>query len=83
MDCRVDTNDEVATSSVTFWIHIREGPLWPEAPQPGDVIYALNKELVGSVEALRSALGKLKPGDPVVLLVERGGDLQYLAAELE
>ena len=72
-----------AKAGVVVAVNTGEGPLWPEAPQPGDVIYALNKELVGSVEALRSALGKLKPGDPVVLLVERGGDLQYLAAELE
>ena len=72
-----------AKAGVVVAVNTGEGPLWPEAPQPGDVIYALNKELVGSVEALRSALGKLKPGDPVVLLVERGGDLLYLAAELE
>ncbi|HEX9204043.1 MAG TPA: PDZ domain-containing protein, partial [Vicinamibacteria bacterium] len=72
-----------AKAGVVVAVNTGEGPLWPEAPQPGDVIYALNKELVGSVEALRSALGKLKPGDPVVLLVERQGELQYLAAELE
>ena len=38
---------------------------------------------MGSVEGLRTAASKLKPGDPVVLLVERQGELLYLAAELE
>jgi serine protease Do len=70
-------------AGVVVAVNTGEGPLWPEAPQPGDVIYALNKELVGSVEGLRTATSKLKPGDPVVLLVERQGELLYLAAELE
>jgi serine protease Do len=72
-----------AKAGVVVAVNTGEGPLWPEAPQPGDVIYALNKELVGSVEGLRTAASKLKPGDPVVLLVERQGELLYLAAELE
>ena len=72
-----------AKAGVVVAVNTGDGPLWPEAPQPGDVIYALNKELVGSVVALRSALGKLKPGDPVVLLVERQGGLLYLSAEME
>ncbi len=72
-----------AKAGVVVAVNTGEGPLWPEAPQPGDVIYALNKELVGSVEGLRAAASKLKPGDPVVLLVERQGELLYLAAEVE
>jgi serine protease Do len=72
-----------AKAGVVVAVNTGEGPLWPEAPQAGDVIYALNKELVGSVEGLRAAAAKLKPGDPVVLLVERQGELLYLAAELE
>ncbi|HSB60066.1 MAG TPA: trypsin-like peptidase domain-containing protein, partial [Vicinamibacteria bacterium] len=72
-----------ARAGVVVAVNTGEGPLWPEAPQPGDVVYSLNKELVQSVEGLRAALGKLGPGDPVVLLVERQGELQYLAAELE
>lgn len=72
-----------AKAGVVVAVNTGEGPLWPEAPQPGDVIYALNKELVGNVESLRAAVSKLKPGNPVVLLVERQGELLYLAAELE
>lgn len=72
-----------AKAGVVVAVNTGEGPLWPEPPQPGDVIYALNRELVGSVEGLRSSVSKLKPGAPVVLLVERQGELLYLAAELE
>lgn len=60
-----------------------DGPAWAEDPQPGDVIYALNGQLVGSVAGLRDAVANLKPGDPIVLLVERKGGLVYLSAELE
>ncbi len=72
-----------AKAGVVVAVNTGEGPLWPEAPQPGDVIYALNRELVASVEGLRTAAAKLKAGDPVVLLVERQGELLYLAAQLE
>jgi serine protease Do len=72
-----------AKAGVVVAVNTGEGPLWPEAPQVGDVIYALNQELVGTVDALRAAVAKLKPGNPVVLLVERQGELLYLAAELE
>jgi S1-C subfamily serine protease len=60
-----------------------DGPAWAEDPLAGDVIYALNGRLVQSVAALREAVGTLRPGDPVVLLVERKGGLVYLSAELE
>jgi serine protease Do len=72
-----------AKAGVVVAVNTGEGPLWPDPPQPGDIIYALNTELVSSVEALRAKVGKLKLGAPVVLLVERQGELLYLAAELE
>jgi serine protease Do len=50
---------------------------------PGDVIYAVNGELVTSVAALRAALDKLKTADPVVLQIERDGRLMFLDMELE
>ena len=46
--------------------------------RPGDVIYALNGKPVTGIEALRAALGDLKPGDPVVLLAQRGTELRYV-----
>lgn len=44
----------------------------------GDVIYAFNLIKLRSVEDLRQALAPFRPGDPIVLQVERGGRLRYL-----
>ena len=49
--------------------------------QPGDVIYALNVELVKDVAGLRDALARLQPGAPLVLQVEREGELRYVTVE--
>jgi serine protease Do len=49
--------------------------------QPGDVVYALNTGLVKDVAGLRDALGALEPGAPVVLQVEREGELRYVTVE--
>lgn len=49
----------------------------------GDVIHALNRNPIESVEQLKSMLAKLKSGDAVVLQIERQGQLQYLAFEME
>jgi serine protease Do len=46
--------------------------------KPGDVIYGLNGKPVVGIEALRSALAGLKPGEPVVLLAQRGAELRFL-----
>ncbi len=50
---------------------------------PGDVIHALNGAPVESLEALRAALARLKPGDAVALQVERESRLLYMAFELD
>jgi serine protease Do len=60
-----------------------DGPPWADAPEPGDVIYTVNGTFVGSVGALRDEVGKLEPGQPVVLRIERSGGLLYLAAEVD
>jgi len=49
----------------------------------GDVIHSVNKTPVESLESLRAALNGLKPTAPVVLQVERDGQLQWLAFEME
>jgi serine protease Do len=51
--------------------------------QAGDVIHSLNHTPIDSVVALRTALRALKPGDAVVLQIERGGGLEYLAFDME
>jgi serine protease Do len=49
----------------------------------GDIIHAVNKTSVDSVDSLRSVLHDLKASAPVVLQVERDGQLQWLGFELE
>ncbi len=51
--------------------------------RPGDVIYALNNEPTSSIAALKTTVGQLKSGDPVVLQIERDGQLRYVAFEVE
>jgi S1-C subfamily serine protease len=48
-----------------------------------DVIYSPNRTTIESVEQLKSAITQLKPGDPAVLQIERRGQCQYLAFEME
>jgi serine protease Do len=51
--------------------------------QTGDVIHALNRTSITSLDAFRSAVLALKKGDPVVLQVERSDGLTYLGFEME
>jgi serine protease Do len=51
--------------------------------QPGDVLHAVNRTSVESLADLRRAVDAIRPGDPIVLQVERQGRLNYLAFELE
>ena len=51
--------------------------------QAGDVIHQLNRLPIDSMDTLRAAVRKLKPGDPVVLQVERDGGLMYVSFEME
>lgn len=51
--------------------------------QTGDVIHALNGTPVLSLNALNTAVKQFKPGDSVVLQIERDGKLQFLSFEME
>lgn len=51
--------------------------------ETGDVIYEMNKVPALTVKGVRDTLDAMKPGAAVVLQVERGGRLMYLAMELE
>jgi serine protease Do len=51
--------------------------------QPGDIIEAVNTVPVALIDTLKSSLDEMKPGDPVVLQIERNGQFQYLAFELD
>ena len=50
---------------------------------PGDIIHALNRTPIESVEQLKSAVAALTRGDSVVLQIERAGQFQYLTFEME
>jgi S1-C subfamily serine protease len=47
--------------------------------QTGDVIHGLNGEPVTTLEGLRAALTKLKPGGPVALQIERHEQIFYVS----
>ncbi len=51
--------------------------------QPGDVIRSINGKPVINAASLRHNLDGVKPGDPVVLQVERASILQYVVFEVE
>ncbi len=51
--------------------------------EPGDIIHTVGNTQVNSLADLRKAIEAPKPGDPVALQIERSGDLQYLAFELD
>ena len=51
--------------------------------ETGDVIHELNGVAIISLETLSAGIKQIKPGDPVVLQIERDGQLQYLAFEME
>jgi serine protease Do len=51
--------------------------------ETGDVIHEFNGVAIISLETLSAGIQKVKPGDSVVLQIERGGHLQYLAFEME
>jgi serine protease Do len=51
--------------------------------ETGDVIHCVNQTPIDSLTALREALSRLKPHEPVVLQVERAGGYQWLAFDME
>jgi S1-C subfamily serine protease len=59
------------------------GPVAESGLDTGDVIHAVNGVTIITLDALRAAVDKLKPDDPVVIQIERDGKLRYLAFEME
>jgi S1-C subfamily serine protease len=50
---------------------------------PGDVIHAFNGTSIESVAQLQLVAAQLKAGDAAVIRIERQGQFQYLALEME
>jgi len=57
--------------------------LFGEGPKPGDVIHSVDGTAVENLQQLRQELHKIKPGDSIVLQVERSGLLSYLVLASE
>ena len=68
----------VVISTVQGALNSREGGL-----AMGDVIYAVNRAPVASLEELRAAIDRRKPSDAVVLHLDRRGQLMFLAFTVE
>jgi serine protease Do len=50
---------------------------------PGDVIHAVNSAAVTTVDRLRALLERFRPGDAVVLQIERGRGLEFVSFEMD
>jgi serine protease Do len=68
----------VVASTVAGALDSREGGL-----AAGDVIYSVNKTHVPTLKELRAVVDALKPGEPVVLQLERRGAMMYLSFTVE
>jgi serine protease Do len=68
----------VVITTVQGALDSREGGL-----AMGDVIYAVNRVPINAVDELRAAMNGRKPGDAVVLHLDRRGQLMYLAFTVE
>jgi S1-C subfamily serine protease len=68
----------VVVSTVAGAIEARDGGL-----AAGDIIFSVNRTPVPRLSDLRSRMDSLKTGDPVVLQLERHGELMYLAFTVE
>src|SRR5262249_11395246 len=68
----------VVVATVAGAIDAQDGGL-----SSGDIVYSVNRTRVNCVSELRTAVDALKDGDPVVLQLERHGELVYLAFTVE
>ncbi len=68
----------VVVSATARTIDSDSGPL-----APGDVIHAVNGQWIVTLAALRGALEGIKPGEAVVLQIERAGFLSYVAFTID
>jgi serine protease Do len=62
---------------------VSEDASTPSRFLPGDLIHAVNRTFVLSLADLRAAVADMKDGDPVVVQVERQGQLMFIAFELD
>jgi S1-C subfamily serine protease len=51
--------------------------------EPGDIIHAVNGQWIVDVPGLRTVIDAGKPGDSMVLQIERRGALSYIAFTID
>ena len=76
-------NDLRIPSGVLVAAKTPTSTLLGEGPQPGDVIHAVNGVTIKDLAQLKQNLRQIKPGQPIVLQIERAGLLNYLVLESE
>jgi PDZ domain-containing secreted protein len=54
-----------------------------DALKPGDVIHAVNNQAVAGMEQVRTAMNAIKPGEAVVLQIERDGGFNLVSFRAE
>ena len=62
---------------------VSEDASTPDRFLPGDIIHAVNRSFVLRLADLRDAVAGLKGGDPVVVQIERQGQLMFIAFEVD
>ncbi len=82
-DLRQALGDLRISTGVLVAARTPSSTLLGEGPQPGDIIHALNTTQIADVQQLKQELRKIKPGDSIVVQVERAGMLSYLVLTSE
>jgi serine protease Do len=76
-------NDLRIPSGVLVAAKTPTSTLLGEGPQPGDVIHSVNGVPIKDLAELKQNIRQIKPGQPIVLQIERAGLLSYLVLESE
>jgi serine protease Do len=76
-------NDLRIPSGVLVAAKTPTSTLLGEGPQPGDVIHSINGVPIKNLAELKQDLRQIRPGQPIVLQIERNGLLSYLVLESE
>ncbi len=71
------------SSGVIVAALVVDGPYWKTLFQSGDAIYGVNGTPVHSLSDLRSAMAAVEPAHPVVVQLERRGQMVFVPFELE
>ena len=62
---------------------IAGAPYWANSFKPGDIIHSVNGQYITGIDQLRAMLRDMKSGAPIVLQIERSGQLLFLPLELD